>query len=74
MNGNYGWGMGWGFPFLGPIVWILVLIGIVYLVRWLVSSRDERVQESPLDILKKRYARGEIDRDTFQRMKKEIEL
>ncbi|HEB86870.1 MAG TPA: SHOCT domain-containing protein [Gammaproteobacteria bacterium] len=73
MNGDHSWGMGWGFPFFGPVFWILIVIGIVYFVRWLVSGKEDGVQESLLDILKRRYARGEIDRDTFERMKKEIE-
>lgn len=65
--------MGWGFPFFGPVFWLLIVIGIVYFVRWLVSGKEDGVHESPLDILKRRYARSEIDRDTFERMKKEIE-
>ena len=72
MNGDYSWGMGWGWPFIGPLFWILMLFGIVYFVRWLVGTKEDAVRESPLDILKKRYALGEIDRDTFERMKKDI--
>lgn len=48
-------------------------VGAVYFVRWLVSDKEGSVQESPLDILKRRYARGEIGRDTFERMKKDLE-
>ena len=36
------------------------------------SGGAER-QESPLDILKKRYARGEINRQEFEAMKKEVQ-
>ena len=72
MNGNYGWGMEWGWPFFGPVFWILIVIGVVYFVRSLAGGKEKGVQESPLDILKRRYARGDIDRDTFERMKKEL--
>ena len=72
MNGDYSWGMGWGWPFFGPVFWILIIIGSVYFVRWLASSKEGGDRESSLDILKRRYARGEIDRETFERMKKDL--
>jgi len=73
MNDSYGWGMGWGMPFFGLFFWILIIVGIVVLVRWLMGNKADDVQESPLDILKKRYARGDIDRETYERIKKELE-
>jgi len=73
MNDSYGWGMGWGMPFFGLFFWILIIVGIVVLVRWLTGNKVDDVQESPLDILKKRYARGDIDRETYERIKKELE-
>lgn len=73
MNDSYGWGMGWGMPFFGLVSWILIIVGIVVLVRWLMGSKENEVQESPLGILKRRYARGDIDRETYERMKKELE-
>jgi len=65
-----GWWMGgmWFFPLL---FWILVIAGAIFIVRWL-RERGEDRQESSLDILKRRYASGEIDRDTFEQMKKDI--
>ena len=56
--------------------WILVIAGIVLLIVWFVrhSRRHERGhgEESPLDILRKRYARGEISKEEFDMMKKDI--
>jgi uncharacterized membrane protein len=46
------------------------------LVRWLMgkgSQASAPPTESALEILKKRYARGDIDRETFERMKRDIE-
>jgi putative membrane protein len=37
-----------------------------------VTRKSSGVQESALDILKKRYARGELTREEFERMKQEI--
>ena len=66
-----GWWMGgmWFFPLL---FWILVIASVVFIIRWL-RERGQEQKESPMDILKKRYASGEIDRDTFERMRKDIQ-
>ncbi len=52
-----------------------VIIGIVYFVKWVVSAgkkREMQTEEKALDILKKRYARGEISKEDFERMKQDI--
>lgn len=70
-----GWGGGFGMGMM-IIFWLLVLILIVTLIWFLIrkggESFEKNENESSLDILKKRYARGEIDEDEFRRMKKEI--
>lgn len=53
---------------------LLVMVGVViYFVvrgdRWMKKGSEE----SPLDILKKRYARGDITTDEYNRMRKELE-
>jgi len=73
MNDTYGWGMGWGMPFFGLFFWILIIAGIVFLVRWLMGSPRNDTRENPLDILNRRYARGDIDQETFRQMKKDLE-
>lgn len=76
MHGTYGESMGWGM-FMGPLFWIFMVVGVVLLARWLMGSTTadskNRTQESALEILNKRYARGEIDRETYERMKKDLE-
>ncbi|HBR21350.1 MAG TPA: electron transporter RnfE [Nitrospiraceae bacterium] len=72
----YGYGMGWGW--LGFILmiafWVLVILGIVYLVKALAGRGSAPTkEETPLDILKKRYARGEIDREEFVKRKNDLE-
>jgi putative membrane protein len=52
-----------------------VIIGIVYFVKWIVSAgrkHEIQTEETALDILKKRYARGEISKEDFERMKQDI--
>ncbi len=73
MYGPYGGGMWMFFHFL---FWLLVVIGVVLLIVWLVKQprRYDRGhgEDSPFDILRKRYARGEISKEEFERMKKDI--
>jgi putative membrane protein len=50
------------------IWWILIIVALVFLIRWLVvQSSGGRSSDSPEQELKRRYARGEIDREEFQR-------
>jgi len=64
---NNGWMMG-GMGLLNILFWILIIAGAVLIVQWL----SGRGKESPLEILKKRYAKGEIDKAAFERMKKDL--
>jgi putative membrane protein len=66
-------GYGLGYGILGLIFWILVIIGLVLLIRYLwENGRDKREQESAIEILKKRYARGEISKEEFEEKKKDL--
>ncbi len=68
-----GYGMGYGIGILGLIFWILVIIGLVLLIRYLWESGGaKREQESALEILKKRYARGEISKEEYEEKKKDL--
>jgi len=66
-NGHGGWMMG-GMGLLHVLFWILIIAGAVLIVQWL----SGRGKESALEILNKRYAKGEIDSVAFERMKKDI--
>lgn len=67
---------GWGWMFMGPVFWLIIIGLVVYAL----VSRQKRgttqnyqeTNETPLDILKKRYARGELNRDQFEQMKKDL--
>ncbi|MHB0922045.1 MAG: SHOCT domain-containing protein [Thiomonas delicata] len=75
MGGWGGFGLGWLFMLLW---WALILAVVVGLIRWLFTghSSDSGVRSEGkmhLDILKERYARGEIDRDTYERTRRDLE-
>ena len=69
-------GFGAGFGLILMIFWwLLVIAGIVFLVRWLVNqARGRSGGKSALDILKERYARGEISKSEFEDKKRDLNL
>ncbi|MFQ5798058.1 MAG: SHOCT domain-containing protein [Bacteroidota bacterium] len=53
--------------------WVLVLAAIIFLVKWLTDQKSQSTKEdSAVEILKKRYARGEISKEEFEEKKKDI--
>jgi putative membrane protein len=60
-------------PYMGSMGWWMVLwwvAGIVFLVRLVASTTggfSPRSDETPEQILKRRYAKGEIEREEYQR-------
>jgi putative membrane protein len=72
----WGEGWGWGFGMLSMVgLWILVIVGLVLVVKWVGSASDRSgpVRESALEVLKKRYAKGEIGREEFDQKKRDLE-
>ncbi len=80
-----GWGMmgpgmmsGFGWMWLMPVLWILLLGLIIWAVaagvRGQSESRgsDSSKADSALEVLKKRYARGEINKEEYEEKKKDL--
>ena len=69
--GGYGLigGLGMG---LGIIFWIAIIALTVWAVARLANARTVAADDSPLEILKRRYARGEISQAEFERAKQEV--
>ncbi len=69
--------MGWGFMGIGWLIWLILLIVIIWGVVRIASAGNRqpqtpRSEEDAMDILKKRYARGEITKEQFEEMKKDL--
>ena len=74
--GGYWYGMGvFGWLFM-LVFWGLIIVGLVLAMRWLrhqgPGGTATGADETPLDILKRRYARGEISKAEYERMKQDL--
>lgn len=77
---GYGFGYtGWGLMAIGSILFVLVVIGLIFLVVWAVrqGKRSNRVDsnqrtDSAEEILKARYARGEITQEEYRSMRDDL--
>ena len=75
MMGNNPFGYGYGYWSFWNIIWSLFWIGLIILVIWLIYKfiiKREGLHETPIVILKKRYAKGEINKKQFEEMKKDV--
>lgn len=73
------WGMG-GFGMIFMMVfWALAIAGLIFLVKWLVqATKGDKGRKlggslGAIEILKQRYARGEIDKAEFESKKRTLE-
>jgi putative membrane protein len=71
------WGLGMGLGTLMMLAfWGALIVGVVLLVRWVTGQSTGRTgpasAEDPLTILRRRYAAGEIDQPTYERMSAEL--
>ncbi len=70
------WGM--GMMFISVILWVglfaLIIAALVYLIRYLQKGgvQTAPTKDTPLEILKRRYASGEIDKEEFDKRKRDL--
>lgn len=63
-------GGGWMYMGFG---WILIIVAIVFTFSWIARRSSSSLQaKTALDILKERYARGEVSKAEFEDMKKDL--
>lgn len=67
---------GGGFMGFGVIFWVLIILGVILLAKWLSANKTNLMgshDKKPLEILKERYARGELNREEFEEKKRDLE-
>ena len=69
---GYGYGSNWIAAALQIILFLVFLGLIVFGAYYLISGGRSKSGDSSLDILKERYAKGEINKEEYDRMKKEL--
>ena len=67
--------MGWGGGVAMIIFWIIIIILIVVLVKFIATQSSVRTErkETPIEIIKRRYASGEIDKEEYEQKKKDLD-
>ena len=54
------------------LFWGLVIVAVVLGIRWFLGQGKESQSDSPLEILRQRYVRGEINKEDFEAKKKDL--
>ncbi|MBU4056560.1 SHOCT domain-containing protein [Patescibacteria group bacterium] len=72
----YGVGVGGAFLLFGWLImivfWIIVVLGAIALIKWLIKELKGGDAGKALDILKERYAKGEISKEEYDAKKKDL--
>jgi putative membrane protein len=67
------WGAGGAFMMLMMLMfWALIIAGLVVGLRWLIRLGSHSARDEALEILRQRYARGEIDKQEFETRKRDL--
>lgn len=72
MHPMWWWGWGMGMMFMMLLFWGLVIAGLVLAIRWLLDQGKHARSVTALEILKQRYAKGEIDKREFEAKKQDL--
>lgn len=72
MMGSWGTG-GFGMIFM-TVFWLLAIFGLIFLLKWIFPFKKDKIESdlTAIEILKQRYARGEIDKAEFESKKQTL--
>ena len=69
------WGTGWWGAFAWVpmiLLWVGLIVLLVWVVMKIVTDRSTGSKSDPMDIAKERYAKGEISKEEFEQIKKDL--
>ena len=71
------WGGGWFGGIFMMFFWVLAIVGLILVIRWLFQATGRKefggnTGSRALEILKERYARGDIDKAQFESIKQDL--
>jgi putative membrane protein len=67
---NEGWlAAGWA---LMAVIWVGIAVLAILAFRWFLRRSETATKQSPLDIARERYAKGEITKEQFEQIKKDL--
>ena len=66
------WGWGWGMMAMMLAFWGIVIVAAVVGMRWFVGQTKSARGDAALEILRQRFARGEIEKDEFEAKKRHL--
>ena len=68
------WGWGWGVGMMGMMLlcWGVMLVAGIAGIRWFIGQSKTPRADAAMEILRERFARGEIDKDEFETKKREL--
>jgi putative membrane protein len=68
----WGHGLGMGWMMVSWLVWLVIIVVVVWIITTRTIGASTGMGESPETILKRRYAKGEIDREEYERRLSDI--
>ena len=69
MHPMWGWGWGFGMMAMMLVFWGIVIFAVVVGIRWFIGQTKQSRGDSAIEILRERFARGEIEKDEFEAKK-----
>jgi len=72
MHSRWGWVWVLGMILMVLLFWVIFFLGVVVAVRWLLGKGRRKTSDKAIEILRQRYARGEITKEDFEAKKSDL--
>ena len=72
MHSKWGWVWVLGMILMVLLFWVIFFLGLVVAVRWMLGKGRRKTADKAMEILRQRYARGEITKEDFEAKKNDL--